>query len=223
MSILFVLLTFLIVIVASYYFRREHQPAAVKAESRPWLVPLTPSMMKEQGFDIPKDYCFHPGHTWVLDEGHENARIGIDSLASHLLGSVDRVELVGLNRWVRQGQKVCTLVADGMPVDVLSPVEGVVLSVNREALRDPGLIAKDPYRTGWICVVKAPELATNTRNLIRGSLVTAWMQNSLRRLGTLTSQLAPAMAADGGLPVAGLLSKLEPTVQRSVIQEFFLT
>jgi hypothetical protein len=39
----------------------------------------------------------------------------------------------------------------------------------------------------------------------------------------MTAKLAPAAAADGGLPVAGLLAHLEPGVQRTMIHEFFLT
>jgi hypothetical protein len=124
---------------------------------------------------------------------------------------------------VRQGQKVCTITRDGVAADLLSPVEGVIISVNSEVQKDPSLLTKDPYRNGWICVIKSPEIATNLNNLLQGQLVAPWMQNSVRQLSTLTAKLAPAAAADGGLPVAGLLAHLEPGVQRTMIHEFFLT
>lgn len=221
MSILFVLLTFLIVITVTYFLRRD-QPA-VTAEAGAYSHAGPPAMTKEQGFDVPRGYCFHPGHTWVLDEGRQNARIGLDSFGANLIGKIDRVEVVGLNRWVRQGQKVCTISHDGTSVELLSPVEGVVISVNNELLKDPSLLAKDPYQSGWICVVKSPEIATNLNNLLQGTLVAPWMQDSVRRLSTLTAKLAPAAAADGGMPVSGLLTHLEPGVQRTLIHEFFLT
>ena len=221
MSILFVLLTFLIVITVTYFLRRDQPVAAVQAEAFPGVKP--PLMMKEQGFDVPRGYCFHPGHMWVLDEGRQNARVGIDSLGAHLVGKIDRVEVVGLNRWVRQGQKVCTITRDGVSADLLSPVEGVIISVNNDVLQDPSLLTKDPYRNGWICVIKSPEIATNLNNLLQGHLVAPWMQNSVRQLSAMTAKLAPAAAADGGLPVAGLLAHLEPGVQRTLIHEFFLT
>ena len=41
-------------------------------------------MAKDQGSDVPRGYCFHPGHTWVLDEGRQNARIGLDTFGDHL-------------------------------------------------------------------------------------------------------------------------------------------
>ena len=221
MSILFVLLTFLLIMSITYFLRRE-QPA-VAVQPRVYAQPAAPSMTREQGFEVPKGYCFHPGHTWVLDEGRQNARIGLDSFGAALLGKIDRVEVVGLNRWVRQGQKICTISRDGLAVELLSPIEGVVVSVNQDVLNDPSMLLKDPYKAGWICVVKAPEIALNLNNLLQGSLVGSWMQNSVRRLATMTSQLSPAAAADGGLPVSGLLAQLEPGAQRAMIREFFLT
>ncbi|MGB9105780.1 MAG: glycine cleavage system protein H [Terriglobales bacterium] len=221
MSILFVLLTFLLIMSITYFLRREQPAAAV--QPRVYRQPPAPNMTREQGFDVPKGYCFHPGHTWVLDEGRQNARIGLDSFGATLLGRIDRVEVVGLNRWVRQGQKICTLSRDGLAVELLSPIEGVVVSVNQDVVNDPGIVLKDPYKEGWICVVKAPEINLNLNNLLQGSLVGSWMQNSVRRLSTMTSQLGEAAAADGGLPVAGLLAQLEPGAQRAMIREFFLT
>ena len=221
MSILFVLLTFLLIMSITYFLRREQPAAAVQPRVVPQ--PAAPSMMRDQGFEVPKGYCFHPGHTWVLDEGRQNARIGLDSFGAALLGRIDRVEVVGLNRWVRQGQKICTISRDGMAVDLLSPIEGVVVSVNQDVVNDPGIVLKDPYKAGWICVVKAPEINLNLNNLLQGSLVGSWMQNSVRRLSTMTAQLAPAAAADGGVPVPGLLGQLEPGAQRAMIHEFFLT
>lgn len=221
MSILFVLLTFLVVITVTYFLRRDQPAIAVQTEAFPQVNP--PLMAKEQGFDVPRGYCFHPGHMWVLDEGRQNARVGLDSFGANLVGRIDRIEVVGLNRWVRQGQKVCTITHDGVAADLLSPVEGVIISVNNDVQKDPSLLTKDPYRNGWICVIKSPEIATNLNNLLQGQLVAPWMQNSVRQLSAMTAKLAPAAAADGGLPVAGILAHLEPGVQRTMIHEFFLT
>jgi hypothetical protein len=53
--------------------------------------------------------------------------------------------------------------------------------------------------------VKSPDLALNLKNLVQGSMVAPWLQNSVTRLNSMTAQLAPTMAADGGLPI-GVLS-----------------
>jgi len=222
MSILFVLLTFLLVVMISQLLRPKDRPVAA-IQPKAWPQPAAPSLARYQGFEIPQGYCFHPGHMWVLDEGRQNARVGIDNFGANLLGKVDRVEVIGLNRWVRQGQKVCTVGRDGLSVDLVSPIEGVVISVNQEVMQDPDLLVKDPYKNGWICVVKAPEITTNLNNLMRGPLVGPWMENSARRLAALMAQTGVTATADGGLPVAGMLAQLDPNTQRAMVKEFFLT
>lgn len=223
MSILFVLLTFLLVITVTHLLRPKEQPIMQAVQAKPWPQPPAPALAHYPGFEVPKGYCFHPGHMWVLDEGRQNARVGIDKFGSDLLGKIDRVEVIGLNRWVRQGQKVCTVTRNGLSVDLVSPIEGVVISVNQDLMQDPSLLAKDPYKNGWICVVKSPEITTNLNNLLRGPLVGPWMENSSRQLVALTAQAGLTAAADGGVPVSGVLAHLEPRLQRAMVKEFFLT
>ncbi len=223
MSILFVLLTFLLVISATYFRKGAGATLQVSAEVPSFSRPKTPRISNELGFEVPKGYCFHPGHTWVSDEGRQNARIGVDSFAANVIGKLDAVEVVGLNRWVRQGQKLMTLTFDGTTVDLLAPIEGVITSVNHEVIKNPMLAVDDPYRDGWVCVIKSPELSTNVKNLVQGTLVAPWMLNSMNSVRAMAQQLSPALAQDGGLPVKGLLSLLDPNSQRKLISEFFLS
>lgn len=219
MSILFVLLMFLLIITVTYFVKGRDEIA------EPATLPAPPpaQMERDLGFEVPKGYCFHPGHTWVLDEGRQNARIGLDAFATNLLGKIDRVEVAGLNRWVRQGQKLMTVTCGQTSADLVSPVEGIVMSVNPQVAKNPELLANDPYQEGWVCVVKSPDLGTNVKNLVPGTMVAPWMQHTLGRLSTLTSQYVGATAADGGLPIHGLLGQVEPGLQRRLVREFFLT
>lgn len=220
MSILFVLLTFLLILTVMYFRRSPEDANALRAAPPKKVAP--PLLLKQAGFE-PQDYCFHPGHTWVVDEGRQNARVGIDAFASNLFGKIDSIEVAELNRWVRQGQPLCTITREGRAVDLLSPIEGVLVSVNHGVVKNPNLIVEDPYRDGWLCEVKAPEITTNVRNLLHGPLVLAWMQNSLTRLGTMVQQLTPALAQDGGLPTKGLLFQVDNGTQEQLTKEFFLT
>ena len=220
MSILFVLLMFLLVMSINYFCFRTREQAI--AQPQAWAGPQAVRMQREYGFSIPEDYCFHPGHTWVLKEGGENARVGIDSFAANLLGTIEQVDVIGLNRWVRQGQKLVTIRSGGQNFELVSPVEGVVMAVNKDAAQDPGLIARDPYQSGWIAIVKSPDLVTNKKNLVQGGMVAPWLQNSVTRLNGMVAQLAPTMAADGGLPLAGLLARVAPELREKLAKEFFL-
>jgi glycine cleavage system H protein len=220
MSILFVLLMFLLVMSINYFCFRTREQAI--AQPQAWAGPQPARMQREYGFSIPEGYCFHPGHTWVLKEGGENARVGIDSFAANLLGTIEHIDVIGLNRWVRQGQKLVTIRSGGQNFELVSPVEGVVMAVNKDAAQDPGLIARDPYQSGWIAIVKSPDLVTNKKNLVQGGMVAPWLQNSVTRLNGMVAQLAPTMAADGGLPLSGLLARVAPELREKLAKEFFL-
>ncbi len=221
MSILFVLLTFLLILTVMYFRRPE--AAASTLQTAPVKKLAAPLIAKAAGFEAPEEYCFHPGHTWVVDEGRQNARVGIDAFAGNLIGKIDSIEIADLNRWVRQGQPLCTITRDGRSVEMLCPVEGVLTSVNHEVLKNPNLIVDDPYRNGWLCEIKAPEMSTNVRNLLRGAIVPGWMQNSLARVAGMVQQMNPALAQDGGLPVKGLLFQVDANAQQQLVKEFFLT
>ena len=220
MSILFVLLMFLLVMSISYFRSRAEVVAVTQAET--FAKPQAPRMQRADGFSIPEGYAFHPGHTWVVAEGGEDARVGLDSFAANLLGKVDHVDVTAANRWVRQGQKLATLVSGGQSFDLVSPVEGVVTAVNRDLAQDPGLLTNEPYQAGWIAMIKSPDLAINRKNLVQGAMVAPWLQNSVTRLNGMVGQLAPAMAADGGQPLPGLINRVAPEVRERLAKEFLL-
>ena len=218
MSILFVLLMFLLVMSISYFRTRSEVLARPEATA----ATQAPRMQREYGFSIPQDYSFHPGHTWVHREGGEAARVGVDSFAANLLGKVDRVDVAGLNRWVRQGQKLMTIECGGQKFELVSPVEGVITAVNQDVVQDPSVIGRDPYQGGWIAMVKSPDLEINKKNLVQAGMVAPWLQNSVTRLNGMVTQLAPTMAADGGLPLSGLLARATPELREKLAKEFFL-
>jgi glycine cleavage system H lipoate-binding protein len=219
MSILFVLLMFLLIMTISYFRQPDEQPAVREV----WGKAQAPRLQREMGFDVPQGFCFHPGHTWVKKETPETARVGIDNFATSLLGKIDRIDVMAPNRWVRQGQKLMTIVSGDTTVDLVSPVEGVVMSVNNDAMQDPNLVARDPYKDGWIAMVKSPDLAINQKNLVQGAMVAPWMQNNVTRLNATLSQLSPALAQDGGVPVSGLLPQLSADLRKKLLKDIFLS
>ncbi len=218
MSILFVLLMFLLIVSVRYLIEPKREPVM---EVEIMAKPQPPVVKREFGFEIPQGYCFHLGHTWVMKEGTDDARVGVDKFVANLIGKIDHVDVCGADRWVRQGQKLITLTTNGTTIDLVSPVEGVVTAINSDAIENPSLITDDPYSNGWIAVVKSPDLKVNQRNLIQGSMVAPWMQNNLTRLNGMLAP-SPALAQDGGSPINGLLPQLPVDLRRKVVKEFFL-
>ncbi len=223
MSILFVLLTFLLFITISYLRGHPREAHVSRQEAFPRALP-PPHMAYEGGFQVPEGYYFHLGHTWAVDEGRQSARVGMDAFAATLLGKLDRIDLAARpDRWVRQGQRLWSVTRGGLTAEMVSPVEGLITAANRKVLKSPNLATEDPYGEGWIALIQSPDLATDLKNLVKGTLVRLWMQTTLDRLAAMTSQFDAATARDGGLPIVGLLGRLEPGLQRKLIAEFFLT
>jgi glycine cleavage system H protein len=219
MSILFVLLTFLIVIAVNYVY---FNPQEALPETKVAVRPKAPVMAKEAGFSIPQGYSFHPGHTWVMRESGDNARIGLDKFAADLVGKIDRIEVADPSRWIRQGQPLVTIHSDGTSFDLLSPVEGVVMSVNDDVVKNPALATTDPYHDGWIAVLRSPDLRTNQRNLLQGPMVAPWMHYSVSRLKEACASMNPTLAQDGGMLLSDALPHIDPKLRQKLIKEFFL-
>lgn len=220
MSILFVLLTFLVVISVNYLWFRP--TTALPVTAHPTLNPPAPVMTRQAGFSIPQHYCFHPGHTWVLREGPEEARVGLDSFTADLVGKIEHIEVAKPDRWVRQGQKLLTVYGDGFSFDLVAPVEGVVTHVNQDVVQNPELVLRDPYKDGWIATLKAPDFNTNQRNLMHASMIAPWMHYNQQRLSAEVAKLNPALAQDGGVPVSGLLRRVPAEMRQKIIADFFL-
>lgn len=211
-------LLLLLLILAAFYWVRWRPAQRVLAPA-----PQEPAQEPASAFAAPAGYCFHPGHTWMAEQGHAVARVGIDALAVRLLGKVERIAVLGEQRWVRQGQKLITLIGGGELVEMLSPLEGVVTAINPQVIQNPEWLLRDPYGEGWVCAMKSPEMETNRRNLVLEASSSGWMRHSLRRLTSLLGEADPQLAQDGGQPAAGLLARLSPGLRRRVVKEFFLT
>src|SRR5271169_6820535 len=148
--VLFFFSTFLLI----DYFRTRHnvvvQPALQVAPAKhDAAVPrLQPALVG--GFSVPENLRYHPGHTWALSESSNLVRIGMDDFASKLTGKIEHVALPQRGQWIRQGQKVWSVVRNGVKVDMVSPIEGSVADINEAVVRDPSFATNDPYGEGWM-------------------------------------------------------------------------
>jgi glycine cleavage system H protein len=230
MTVILVLATFLVFIVVDYALNRRKALATVPAEGAVPAVPAVPAGHPQgpggdyvDGFLVPRNVSFHPGHSWLVSERKNVVRVGADEFAAALLGKVESIELPKPGQWVRQGQKVLAFVRDGEKTEMVSPTEGEVMEVNAEVLRNPAALRQDPYGKGWLVTVHVPDEESTTRNLVPKGLVREWVRESVERLYSLQPALAGAVAADGGRPAEELLAGLPDAGWKEVTGEFFLT
>src|SRR5271169_220753 len=183
MTVLLVLFTFAAFLLIDHYRSRRAfvQPAMQVTAAKQDAVPrLKPALVG--GFEVPDNLRYHPGHTWALSESPSLVRIGMDDFATKLTGKVEQVNLPQRGQWIRQGQKVWSIVRNGVKVDMVSPIEGSVSDINEAVVRDPSLIGGDPYGEGWMVAVQSPDAKTNFRNLLGGALARWWTEESSLRL-----------------------------------------
>ena len=224
MTVILVLMTFAIFLVIDYVRSQKQvakqsvvQPIIREAPSH-----VVPAMVA--GFQVPENVRYHSGHTWALSESRELVRVGMDDFASKLIGKIESIALPQRGRWVRQGQKIWTIIRDGKSVDMLSPIEGTISDVNESVVKDPDLARRDPYGEGWLVTVQAPDSKINFRNLLSGALARMWTEDSALRLRKrMPIAMATALAQDGGVAVDDITAHLPNEDWATLSKEFFLS
>ena len=222
MTVILLLAMFAIFLTIDYVRKNKEVAATAEAEREAASAPvrLLPTIVA--GFQLPENRRYHQGHTWALQESPTLARVGIDDFGARLAGKIDSITLPKRGQWIRQGQKFATIMRDGQKAELVSPVEGEVTSVNEAVLSDAALMNGDPYGAGWLVSVISPDMATNFRNLLNGSLARKWMQEAANRLQMRVPALAGVVAQDGGVAVHDLTVQLPTTKWTEITSEFFL-
>ena len=222
MTVLLVLAFFLVFIVLDYFLNRGKALATVPvAVTR--AVPAAIGADFVDGFEVPQNVSYHPGHSWLVRERKNQVRVGADEFAAALLGRVEKIELPLPGTWVRQGQKFATFYRDGVKTEMVSPTEGEITEVNAEVVNQPAALRQHPYSKGWLVTIHVPDEESTSRNLVPKGLVRGWMQDAVARLYALQPALAGAVAADGGRPTEDTLAALPDADWKAATGEFFLT
>jgi glycine cleavage system H protein len=225
MTVILVLCTFISFLMIDYFMSKNKAPvfAVRKTAHRESALPrLQPSMVN--GFEVPENLRYHPGHTWALSESPSLVRVGMDDFASKLVGKVEGVSLPQRGQWVRQGQKILSFQKNGIVVDMVSPIEGSVADVNDTVAANPEIARQDPYGEGWLVTVQSPDAKTNFRNLMGGALARWWMEEAAGRLRTRvpSGMGSLALAQDGGTASGDLATALTAEQYKAITHEFFL-
>ena len=154
MTVLLVLATFFVFVLVDWALNR-HKVPVVKPAAQP--VPI-PNFV--DGFLVPDGLRYHPGHTWLIRERPHLARVGVDEFGAKLAGHIEKLDLPRPGQWIRQGQTAWNLFRKGEKAAMTSPIEGEVIEVNQELLRDPSLLSRDPYGKGWLIKIKVEKGTT---------------------------------------------------------------
>jgi len=220
-----VVATFVIFVTVDYYLQRR-QPQEMEARRSEELKPGNeiPSPMNiVGGYKVPAHFSYHPGHAWAMQESPQVVRVGLDDFAARLVGQIDTLDLPARGRWLRQGEQGWMVGRGSHRFNMLSPIEGEVVDVNPEILRDPGAVHRDPYGAGWLVAVKAPAVDGNLKNLLHGRLAQRWMEESVSTLHARIDPTSEARLQDGGHAIGDVLSMVPEFQWEKVVSELLLS
>lgn len=222
MAVILVLATFLVfIVIDTILSRRKAAVPVISATTEAATEAAGPNYV--DGFAVPDNVRYHPGHAWLLRERKNVMRVGADEFAAALAGKVEKIELPKPGHWIRQGQKAWSFYRNGEKTEMVSPIEGEIVEVNTEVAADPSLLRNDPYGKGWLMTVFVPDEESTGRNLVPTNLVSGWMREAVERIYRRQPEFAGALAADGGRPAEDLCANIPNVDWKALTAEFFLT
>jgi glycine cleavage system H protein len=101
----------------------------------------------------PDDLRYHPQHDWARIEGGE-ATLGITWFAQDALGELVHFEAPEQGAKLTKDEAYAEVESVKAVSDVIAPLSGEILEVNRAVADAPETVNDDPYGEGWLVRVR---------------------------------------------------------------------
>ncbi|RLB40497.1 MAG: hypothetical protein DRH12_09950 [Deltaproteobacteria bacterium] len=160
------------------------------------------------GFSVPQGFYLYEGHSWAKVEENPSVRIGIDDFVAKVLGPFDRIECPLMGKKVEQGKAAIKIMHGEKQAHVLSPVTGIVTSINPQVRNLPELANDAPYGEGWIMTVHSSTIRDNLKHLFINEESRNFISKEAKRYLELIEDVIGPLSTDGGLPVNGILGTI---------------
>ena len=104
----------------------------------------------------PDELKYHREHDWARIDGDE-AVLGITWYAQDSLGELVHFEPPTDGQQIQRGASYGEVESVKAVSDVIAPLSGEVLEVNRKAVDEPETVNEDPYGEGWLIRIRLSE------------------------------------------------------------------
>jgi len=104
-------------------------------------------------FKVKTGYLYTDDDYWVDIVGSV-ATVGVTDYLQKSNGDVAFVEPAAVGKSVKKGEELGEIETIKVTLNLISPVTGKIIEVNRELEAHPELINSDPSGTGWICRIE---------------------------------------------------------------------
>lgn len=101
----------------------------------------------------PDDLLYHTEHDWARVDG-DTATLGITWFAQDALGEVVFFDAPKIGAQVSQDDPYTEVESVKAVSDVIAPLSGEIVEVNRALEQSPETINEDPYGQGWLVKIK---------------------------------------------------------------------
>ena len=106
----------------------------------------------------PDELKYHREHDWARIDGDE-AVLGITWYAQDSLGELVHFEPPTDGQQIERGASYGEVESVKAVSDVIAPLSGEVLEVNRKAVDEPETVNGDPYGEGWLIRIRLSDPA----------------------------------------------------------------
>jgi glycine cleavage system H protein len=101
----------------------------------------------------PDDLLYHAEHDWARVEGDE-ALLGVTWYAQDALGELVHYEPPDVGATIAKDSSYGEVESVKAVSDLISPLSGEVLEVNKKVVDAPETVNDDPYGDGWLIRVR---------------------------------------------------------------------
>ena len=105
------------------------------------------------GETYPDELKYHPEHDWGRIEGEE-ATLGITWFAQDALGELVHFEPPAEGGSVKKDSSYGEVESVKAVSEVIAPLSGDVVEVNRKVVDEPETVNDDPYGEGWLVRIR---------------------------------------------------------------------
>jgi hypothetical protein len=102
-------------------------------------------------------------------------------------------------------------------------VDGVIVEVNDEVRRNPGVANQQPYGDGWLFTLRHPNLKSTVKSLMADTETLEWLGEEVTALEGMIEEVAGPLAADGGFLQADIFGNLPGLQWNDLTRKFLKT
>lgn len=132
-------------------------------------------------FKVPKaGYLFNENDCWARVEGNR-ARLGVSDYVQQSASDMVFFEPPEVGKELDQFDDAGSLESTKTALDIISPVSGRVVAVNRELVDSPELINQDPYVSGWAVELELVSLEEDRDLLMDCEAYLAYLMDKVKK------------------------------------------